>query len=252
MDFEENTFSKGYSLVTRKIVRMLSENSRIPVTSIASALGLSRRNVERRLKALEKKFSITYTLDIDATKLGLEMPHIVVVKFRKRPSRTALKQIFSKSYIPQIIAASRGLSDLVIYANAFTHGEYMVWDRETRRSLAEFGVEWNQSEITYTRFGFLPLQSKTIELAPISDDFKRMLALLNENSRMRLRDVARKMGLSYKKTTYIYNKLLRSGYIRSFTISMALPEELSLLVMVSRYIPLQDYNKATAMSQNCS
>ncbi|MCW6159549.1 MAG: AsnC family transcriptional regulator [Candidatus Micrarchaeales archaeon] len=249
MESKENAFNKRYGLVTRKIVRMLSEDSRISVTKIASTLGLSRRAVVRRLKKIEEEFSIRYTLDIDVAKLGLDAPHIVVAKFRKRPFRKELEQILSESYIPQIVIGSHGLSNLVIYANAFTHGEYIAWDRETRRNLAKFGVEWSQSEIAYTRLGFLPLQSKTIKMAAIPDEFKKFLVLLNEDSRIRLREIAKKRRIGYKRTVYIYKKLLEAGYIKRFTISMALPKELSLLAMMSRYIPLQNYNKATAMSQ---
>ncbi|MEM0202182.1 MAG: hypothetical protein QXR73_03310 [Candidatus Micrarchaeaceae archaeon] len=50
MEFPENTFSRRYNLVARRIIGMLSEDSGIPITKMASAFGLSRRIVVRKLK----------------------------------------------------------------------------------------------------------------------------------------------------------------------------------------------------------
>ncbi len=54
-----------------KIIDMLRENARIPLTEIASRLDVSESTIRKRIKALENKGVITqYTVVVDPVKLG--------------------------------------------------------------------------------------------------------------------------------------------------------------------------------------
>jgi Lrp/AsnC family transcriptional regulator for asnA, asnC and gidA len=54
-----------------KIIDMLRENARIPLTEIASRLDVSESTIRKRIKALEKNGVITqYTVVVDPSKLG--------------------------------------------------------------------------------------------------------------------------------------------------------------------------------------
>ncbi len=54
-----------------KIIDMLRENARIPVTEIASRLDVSESTIRKRIRALEKNGVITqYTVVVDPSKLG--------------------------------------------------------------------------------------------------------------------------------------------------------------------------------------
>lgn len=54
-----------------KIIDMLRENARIPLTEIASRLDFSESTIRKRIKALEKNGVITqYTVVVDPSKLG--------------------------------------------------------------------------------------------------------------------------------------------------------------------------------------
>ncbi len=54
-----------------KIIDMLRENARIPLTEIASKLDVSESTIRKRIKALEKNGVITqYTVVVDPSKLG--------------------------------------------------------------------------------------------------------------------------------------------------------------------------------------
>jgi DNA-binding Lrp family transcriptional regulator len=86
VDFElECKFNRSYSIVTRRILRMLSENSRVTLTEMARRLKISRRNITKRLKIIEKEFNIKYTLDLSKRNIGLVNPHIILIKFGKKP-----------------------------------------------------------------------------------------------------------------------------------------------------------------------
>jgi len=61
-----------------KIIDMLRENARIPVTTIASRLGVSESTIRKRIRALEKNGVITqYTVIVDPAKLGYKSVSIV-------------------------------------------------------------------------------------------------------------------------------------------------------------------------------
>jgi len=54
-----------------KIIDMLRENARIPVTEIASRLDVSESTIRKRIRGLEKNGVITqYTVVVDPSKLG--------------------------------------------------------------------------------------------------------------------------------------------------------------------------------------
>ena len=61
-----------------KIIDMLRENARTPVTKIASRLGVSESTIRKRIRALEKNGVITqYTVIVDPAKLGYKSVSIV-------------------------------------------------------------------------------------------------------------------------------------------------------------------------------
>ena len=109
----ESKFNKKYSIVTRRILRLLSNNSRISITEMAKELGLSRRTTATRLKKVEEAFHINYTLDLNEEKLGLESPNLILVKFLRRANlgklRAASRRIsqgLRPDQVPRFLAGS--------------------------------------------------------------------------------------------------------------------------------------------------
>ena len=61
-----------------KIIDILRENARTPVTTIASRLGVSESTIRKRIRSLEKNGVITqYTVIVDPAKLGYKSVSIV-------------------------------------------------------------------------------------------------------------------------------------------------------------------------------
>lgn len=61
-----------------KIIDILRENARAPVTTIASMLGVSESTIRKRIRALERNGVITqYTVIVDPAKLGYKSVSIV-------------------------------------------------------------------------------------------------------------------------------------------------------------------------------
>jgi len=214
----ESRFNERYSLVTRKIMHMLSENSRLPNTEIAEKLGITRQAVAKRLKKMEKEFGINYTLELNEEALGMVYPHIIMVKFEEKPDYESVKRLFLKSPVPQFVATTKGGYDMFIYANATSRSEYTQWDKGMQQLLSDYKASWYPSEIAHTQPGFFPIRNEMISRLDINIKYKEIIKLLNTNSRASFRDMSEKLGIRFNILVYNFKKLLKTNYIRRFTI----------------------------------
>ncbi|MCW6160441.1 MAG: winged helix-turn-helix transcriptional regulator [Candidatus Micrarchaeales archaeon] len=247
----ECEFNRRYSIVTRRILRMLSENSRITLTEMARELHLSRRSVAKRLKRIEQEFGISYTINISKTRIGLNNPHITLVKFRRRPSTAVLCNLFRKSYIPQLVVpVKKGSYDLLIYSNSTSFRDYANWDRDMRSELMQkYGMKWEQSQIVFTRLGHIPVRNEILQRTRIPERDKKMLMLLNTDSRISLKELAKRMNMNYKTCIYQFNELLKKKYIKRFTIAMEMRESASFMSLFAKYVPSESHSRASSYSR---
>ena len=213
-------FNEKWSPFVKRIVRMLSENSRMSITEMAKRLGVSRRTVEEKLKKAEKELGIKYTLELDENALGLDYPHIILIKFTSKPKLEEITKILIGSHIPQVAVMIDGTYDMFLYANAEDSNEYVYWDKTTQVLLSDYKAQWSPSDLAFKHLGFFPLRNTLIERLKIPDVYKAILLLLNENSRMSFSEMSRRLGMKPNTLAYNFNKLLKSGYIKRFTIVM--------------------------------
>ncbi|MCL5430462.1 MAG: AsnC family transcriptional regulator [Candidatus Marsarchaeota archaeon] len=246
----ECNFNKKYSIVTRKILRMLSEDARITITSMAKELKLSRKEVAKRLEHIEKEFDIKYTLELSKTRIGFNNPHLILVKFKDKPDYKKLAALFERSYIPQLVVPVRnGTYDLFVYANSSSFRDYVQWDRDMRRELMlKYNMQWEQSQIVLTRLGHIPLRDVIIQRARIPEDEKKMLVVLNENSRISFKELASKLGINYKTCIYDFN-IVKKKYIKRFTLSITKPPHISIMSLFAKYVPTEAHERASSYSR---
>lgn len=229
-------FNERYGVVSRKILRSLSENSRITLTELARNVGLSRKAVTDKLARLERELGIRYTLELNEDKLGFFNPHMIMVKFKKRPSDGYLKETFGRFHVPQIVATIKGTYDMFVYANAQSRDEYVHWDKGMQIFLADYGVSWNPSEVAWNPLGFYPLRNALIERLDLPQKYKSLLMLLNANSRASFQELSKQTGMHFTTVAYNFRKLLKLGYIKRFTLVMRKFEPLTLMTIFGKYI----------------
>jgi DNA-binding Lrp family transcriptional regulator len=168
-------------------------------------------------------------------------PHLILIKFKKKPSTKELYDYFISSYVPQLVVPIKGTYDLLVYANTASFKDYVDWDRDTRRKfLIKYMMKWDQSVVVFTRLGFPKLRNELIEKTNIPTDDKAMLLILNENSRISLKKMAKMLGINYKTCIYRFNELQKKRYIRRFTISLNLPKDISLMSLFAKYVPAEE------------
>jgi DNA-binding Lrp family transcriptional regulator len=213
-------FNDDYTLPTRRIVRILSENSRTSLTKIAEQLGVSRRTVQNRLRSIEKALEIRYTLELDENKLGVPTPHIVVMEFAKKPDYNHVSNLLKKSYIPQLAFTLKGKNQICVYAIAASPTHYARWNSTMGILLSKYGVNIFSSDITHKQLGFVQLRNELIDRLEIEPNTKNLIKLLNENSRASIQQLSKGLGKHFNTVTYTFNKLVGSGYIKRFTLTM--------------------------------
>ncbi len=246
-DYEfHSSFNDAYTAVTRRIVRKLSENSRASVSEISKSVGVSRKTVTDRIKASEKALGIRYTLDLNERALGLISPHLIMVKFDRKPDYGEIERILERSYIPQLVLKTKGSYDLIIYANAFSSSEYVLWDKSIQPKLSDYGVTWRASEVVHRQLGFFPLRTETIKRTGIDDTNKLLLSILNDNSRINFAKLSKQLNMHFNTLTYRFKRLLDEKYINRFTLTMEKPKDTVLMSFLSNYRVGKDYEDSSA------
>ena len=88
-----------------RLVDLLTENARMPVSSIARRLGLGRATVKQRMKRLEEEHVIKrYTVELDEEKVGSGYAAIVLISFM--PGFSTQRDVARK------ISGLKGVSEL--------------------------------------------------------------------------------------------------------------------------------------------
>ncbi len=229
-------FNERYSVLVRRVVRILSADSRRSVSEMSRELGVSRHTVVEKIRQAEKEFGLRYTLELDEEALGLNNPRLILVRFERTPDPDEVAAVLGKSHIPQAVAAVDGKSDLLIYANAESTSEYVYWDKTTQVLLSKYGVLWQPSDLAFRHIGFFPLRSELLQRLDIPKKYKDILLLLNENSRMTFMEMSRRLGVRFDTVTYNFGKLMKMGYIRRFTTVMRSPPDASMTYLFGKYI----------------
>lgn len=132
---------KTYGYTKRALLRELSENSRTSITNLSKRLKCSRNTVKSSMKALEKEFSMRYTLELNKNLLGLTQNELFVVKFGVKPTLKELKEIFHDDYLVQTAVKVEGDFDLLIKVTANSGEEYMKWALRTMLKLLPYGPQ---------------------------------------------------------------------------------------------------------------
>ena len=236
-------FNERYSILTRKITRMLSEDSRMSVLEMSKALGISRRTIKEKIKKAEEELQIRYTLELNSEVLKMNNAHLIMIKFYGKPDYEEIKRVLMKSYIPQIVVLTKGTFDMLIFANAITSNDYVYWDKTTQVMFSKYGVLWQSSDIALEQLGFFPTRNEFIERLGIPQKEKDMLKLLNANSRISFREISEKLNMHFNTVAYNFNKLVEQNYIKRFTLVMTPPKDITLMAMLGKYVLSENFEK---------
>jgi DNA-binding Lrp family transcriptional regulator len=205
------------SILSREILRELCTNSRVTITELADKYKVSRHAVKERITALEREFGILYTIEPNYIKFGFSALHVVRLKFSKMPKPAEAAQILSNSRIAQFAAITKGDFNMIVFAVAKNSVEYSQWEAALDLSFGKYGISVAQSEVNAPHLGFVPIDETAIEASSIDPIYKKMISVLNKNSRISIRDLSKQMDSSEALTRYYFRELSKTKLVKRYT-----------------------------------
>ena len=233
-----------------KILMHIYEDSRAPLRAIGRQVGISHYTISTVLKELESKYDIFYTLELDPHALGFHSGKLITIKFGIIPDIEMLKRLLKKDVFVQDAYLASGDFDIVMYVVGLTPEDFQQWQFKLRIELGEFRPKFNVSDVNMYMDGFFPLKSELIEKSvQLSNVEKRVLVLLNENSRIKMKELVKKSRVSPVSIFYIMKKLKEKGIVKRYSALTQSPSKRLLVAYSVRLMPVKEH---TALSINLS
>ncbi len=216
----KNEFNSKYNILTRKLIRSLSQDARISITELCKVNGGYRRLVGKKVSDAEKALGIKYTIEFNEPKIGLNAPHMVLVKLNLDADYEEIAAVLKESYVPQMAALMDGQYELLIYANAPSSAEYVHWDKTTQVKLAKYISLWEPSDLAHRQMGFFPIRNETLEKVKLPEEYKPLILKLNQDARISFSRLAKELGMYPNTLAYRFKEMMNDGYIKRFTMVM--------------------------------
>ena len=108
---------------------------------------------------------------------------------------------------------TEGQFDLVVFAVEKDPMKYIYWETLLMEKLSDYGAMMKASDMPYLAFGYVPLDSTFMEESELEmrEDDKKLLQLLNENSRMSYTELAQRLKTNESTIRYRVFSLVKSG-----------------------------------------
>ena len=222
-----------------RILSALSANARISMEEIGKKVGLLGQTVNYRVKNLEKKYDIKYTIDTYAAFNFGFYRYLITVKFKDRkPNLEEIKKALEKEPRVQLAVLAKGEFDLLIYVLFENPTVLEDWLYALRKDeiFSAYRSVWNVSYFLIGH-GVIPLRDEFFDIIKErvwhrtketprrkhGEIFQReyaVLRALNKNGIEKFNDIDREYGLRKGIADYTFHELVDKNVIRRVTISM--------------------------------
>lgn len=225
-----------------RLLMKLYKNSRASLRELGKELNISYHVIHSVLKNLEKKYDIIYTLELDETKLGFTEGRIITVKFGNKPNIDHLKEMLQKDIFVQAAFLAEGDFDLLLYVVGLAQRDFQSWQWNLRVMLSEYKPTLKSASISGSTVGFLPLRNELIkECTVLSNTEKNILISLNENSRLKISAICKKLKTTPNRTIYIIKKLKKLGFIKKFSCLTQRSDKKIIVAYGTLLIPIKEH-----------
>ena len=242
--YKKNLTEKSKEDLKYNLIRELYENSRISSLKLAKKYRVPYHIVNNLIKEMEQKYQICYTLSLNTQKLGLSSCKMVTVKFSNRPTTEELKKELSDDIFVQHAYLGKGDFDLLLYVVGLIEHDYVVWEWTLRSIWSKYKPDFKSSTISNFIIGYIPLSNKLIAKSnTIRNDEKKILMLLNENSRIKKKDIAKLTNLTEIQVTRRINNLISKKIINKFSLLVQNPEKKIISASFSKLKPTENHPK---------
>ncbi len=220
----------------RKIITLLTQDARMPLTQVSRRVALSRDAVNYRIARLEKKgIILKFIPEINLRRMGFRTYHVFMVLDERHPEK--------QKELEERIKSDPSVLSLITYSDTYDM-EFMIiaktveeFDRTITKITTEFPAVIMQKDklevinrytSSHLPFAYYHDDVKVKSESPGREQIKmdekdfRILKLLCEDCRMSSYKIASKVGLSADGVGYRIRKLIDGGIIERFTITVDL------------------------------
>jgi len=212
----------------KKILSILSANSRIPLTQLSKKVGLSRDAVNYRIKNYEKKGIIQeYRTMVDMSKFGYKANHIFIKL--NNPSKEIEQKILNKLIKYPFVRAVIKFSGNFDFEIAFITKDIEDLDKVLTKIITDCSGSLQDYELltiskTFAAETFPPnfseykLEKKFTKKPDKKPDKKdiEILKIISENALLPLHEIAGKVKLSADAVAYRIKNMINSEIIIKF------------------------------------
>jgi len=204
--------------VDAAIIEGLSEDSRAYLKTIAERAGCSIQTVSNRLNKLYPALGLRHSVEINLPKAGFPLQFFVKAKLSEGTSFDSSSFSEAVSSIPfvQFAALTKGDFDLLLWCVARSNEEYLgAVEWPLRMRFDRFFSDWSSHPVLHNRAGFLPVDNSLVELMDVPGRKKTLLKLLNNDSRMALTDLSKKLMVTEPTSEYHLKRV--KPFVKRFT-----------------------------------
>lgn len=213
-------------ILVARLLNLLYHNARYTASELSQKLGLSYYETLKLIEECEKNYGLAYVTNVDPSRLGFTGSKVVAIKFGKRPSINTIKREFCDDVFVQAAYLCKGGFDLLLYVVGTNEGEYGRWEWTLRALISKYKAVIFSSSVDWLLIGFLPLSTEMIKISKeLSDREKRVLTILNENARIKIKGISDKTGLSHFQVVNTIEKLKKKKIIQFFSALVQKPEK---------------------------
>ena len=252
------------------ILRCLSMNARMPISTIAEIAGITPQAAFRKKAVLEKKYGIKYFAEVDLYELGYSM-FMCFVKFDDMvPDTELLRSALSKEPRIQLAMLTKGSYDLIFYFIAKDSNDAVVSIYNLRKgALKDYKSTWYVGMYN-NYYGYVPLRDEFFDIIEETKVWHRskeeptkpkkmmtqteylVLRDINTNGLSEFSDIAKRFNLKPQNVRYAYYALKEKyKFFTRITISIvnsSVKYNTILLVKINNMSTFQDTRKDLMLS----
>lgn len=264
LPYEDTTTSSGNEVegeLDKQILTILSTDARMSVSEISKLVGLSYTTTQNKIKKLEEKYGIRYTIEYGFLDRFNLHRFLAIAKFLdKVPDAQELKKLVESEPRVQLALRTVGEYSLFLFILASTpkEAEDLIYKLRSSPALSGCQGDWYSSYFTHG-YGYIPLRDEFFELIKNrvwrrtrevqrkqqGQIFYREYATMRELNADGLSDfsfIDKKYGLSKGSAQYTYHELIKNENIWRVTITMKNPPIKDVAVINLEQVDIGKFN----------
>ncbi len=244
-----------------KILEALSTDARQGISRMSKTVESAPNTLKNKIKKLERKYGIKYTIEYGFLDRFNLYRFLAIAKFTdKMPDAEKVKKLIIAEPRIQLALWGRGEFNLFLFILAATptEAENLVYRLRSQPALSGYPSEWYSSYFTHG-YGYIPLRNEFFDLikskvwqrtkeTPRKQQgqiFKREYATmreLNNDGKIKFKDIDKKYGLSTGSASNMYRELLKNENIWRTTITMEKPPVKDIAAIIMEQINIEEFN----------